>query len=98
MRDLVIIGAGPGGFDTAIYAKEQGLDVVLIEKHKVGGTCLNYGCIPTKALYHNAKKLKDMKSLDVFGITVDDFKVDYNIVKERKETIVSNQIKNVLKS
>ena len=59
MRDLVIIGAGPGGFDTAIFAKEQGLDVVLIEKHKVGGTCLNYGCIPTKALYHNAKTIKN---------------------------------------
>ncbi len=96
MRDLVIIGAGPGGFDTAIHAKEQGLDVVLIEKHKVGGTCLNYGCIPTKALYHNAKKIKDMKSLDVFGISVDSFQVDYNVIKTRKEEIVSNQIKNIL--
>ena len=96
MRDLVILGAGPGGFDTAIYAKEQGLDVVLIEKHKVGGTCLNYGCIPTKALYHNAKKLKEMKSLDVFGINVDSFSVDYDVIKSRKEEIVSNQIKNIL--
>ena len=96
MRDLVIIGAGPGGFDTAIYAKEQGLDVVLIEKHKVGGTCLNYGCIPTKALYHNAKKLKDIKSLEVFGINVNDYTVDYEVIKSRKETIVSNQIKNIL--
>lgn len=96
MRDLVIIGAGPGGFDTAIFAKEQGLDVVLIEKHKVGGTCLNYGCIPTKALYHNAKKIKDMKSLDVFGINVDNFTVDYDVIKTRKEEIVSNQIKNIL--
>lgn len=96
MRDLVIIGAGPGGFDTAIFAKEQGLDVVLIEKHKVGGTCLNYGCIPTKALYHNAKKIKDMKSLETFGITIDDFSVNYDVIKERKEEIVSNQIKNIL--
>ena len=85
MRDLVIIGAGPGGFDTAIYAKENGLDVVLIERHKVGGTCLNYGCIPTKALYHNAKKIKDMKSLDVFGISVSDFKIDYDVIKELEE-------------
>lgn len=96
MRDLVIIGAGPGGFDTAIFAKEQGLDVVLIEKHKVGGTCLNYGCIPTKALYHNAKKLKDIKTLDVFGIQVEQYHVDYDIIKARKEEIVSNQIKNIL--
>ena len=63
MKDLVIIGAGPGGFDTALHAKELGLDVTLIEKHKVGGTCLNYGCIPTKALYHNAKHIKDLKSI-----------------------------------
>lgn len=96
MRDLVIIGAGPGGFDTAIFAKEQGLDVVLIEKHKVGGTCLNYGCIPTKALYHNAKKLKDLKTLEVFGINLDSYNVDYDVIKNRKEEIVSNQIKNIL--
>ncbi|AIO18977.1 Dihydrolipoyl dehydrogenase [Candidatus Izimaplasma bacterium HR1] len=96
MRDLIIIGAGPGGFDTAIYAKEMGLDVVLIEKHKLGGTCLNYGCIPTKALYHNAKKLKELKSLEVFGINVENFSVDYDVIRTRKETIVSNQIKNIL--
>ena len=96
MRDLVIIGAGPGGFDTAIHAKELGLDVVLIEKHIVGGTCLNYGCIPTKALYHNAKSIKLMKDLDVFGINVSDYSIDYSVIKERKETIVSNQVKNIL--
>ena len=96
MKDVVIIGAGPGGFDAAIFAKEQGLDVTLIEKHKVGGTCLNYGCIPTKALYHNAKKIKQMKSLDIFGINVDSFDVDYDVIKTRKEKIVDDQVKNIL--
>jgi len=96
VRDLVIIGAGPGGFDTAIHAKEQGLDVVLIEKHKVGGTCLNYGCIPTKALYHNAKAIKSVKNSDVFGLTIDKYSVDYETIKTRKEQIVDNQIKNIL--
>lgn len=96
MRDLVIIGAGPGGFDTAIHAKELGLDVVLIEKHIVGGTCLNYGCIPTKAMYHNAKQIKQMKSLDVFGIEVDNYTVNFDKIKERKEEIVSSQVKNIL--
>lgn len=95
MRDLVIIGAGPGGFDTAIHAKEHGLDVVLIEKHIVGGTCLNYGCIPTKALYHNAKNIKNMHSLKDFGIEVEQFNIDYTKVKQRKEEIVSSQVKNV---
>jgi dihydrolipoamide dehydrogenase len=96
MRDLVIIGAGPGGFDTAIFAKGQGLDVVLIEKHKVGGTCLNYGCIPTKALYHNAKTIKDMHNLSVFGVNVEKYDIDYNVIKNRKETIVESQVKNIL--
>lgn len=95
MRDLVIIGAGPGGFDTAIHAKEHGLDVVLIEKHIVGGTCLNYGCIPTKALYHNAKNIKGMESLKDFGIDIDSYSIDYQKIKERKESIVSSQVKNV---
>ncbi len=95
MKDIVIIGAGPGGFDTAIFAKEHGLDVTLIEKHKVGGTCLNYGCIPTKALYHNAKHIKDMKELDVFGIHVPNFEIDYDAIKTRKEAIVANQINNI---
>ncbi len=96
MKDLVIIGAGPGGFDTAIFAKEHGLDVTLIEKHKVGGTCLNYGCIPTKTLYHNAKTIKNMKELDVFGVLVDQYNIDYEIIKTRKEEIVTNQVNNVL--
>lgn len=98
MKDLVIIGAGPGGFDTAIHAKEHGLDVTLIEKHKVGGTCLNVGCIPTKTLYHNAKTIKNMKDLNVFGVEVEDFKVNYETIKTRKETIVTNQINNILTS
>ncbi len=98
MKDLVIIGAGPGGFDAAIFAKEHGLDVTLIEKHKVGGTCLNYGCIPTKTLYHNAKTIKNMKDLNVFGVEVADFKVNYEAIKLRKEAIVENQVKNILTS
>lgn len=95
MVDLIIIGAGPGGFDTAIYAREHGLEVILIEKGNVGGTCLNYGCIPTKALYHNAKHIKDLKSLDTFGVTLGDYSVDYDVIKSRKESIVSNQIRNI---
>ncbi len=98
MKDLVIIGAGPGGFDTAIHAKEHGLDVTLIERHKVGGTCLNVGCIPTKTLYHNAKTIKNMKELDVFGVEVKDYKVNYETIKARKETIVASQINNILTS
>jgi len=98
MRDLVIIGAGPGGFDTAIFAKEQGLDVVLIEKDTVGGTCLNWGCIPTKALYHNAQHIKELEELHTFGIRISEPSIDYQVIKDRKETIVSNQIGNIQKT
>lgn len=95
MKDLIIIGAGPGGFDTALFAAKKGLDVLLIEKSHVGGTCLNYGCIPTKALYHNAKNIKNLQSMNDFGINIDSYTLDYHVVKERKESIVSNQIKNI---
>ena len=95
MKDIVIIGAGPGGFDTALHAAHLGLNVTLIEKHKVGGTCLNYGCIPTKALYHNAKHIKDLKTIDTFGIQLEQFSIDNSVIKSRKESIVENQIKNI---
>ncbi|WP_168169690.1 dihydrolipoyl dehydrogenase [Candidatus Izimaplasma bacterium ZiA1] len=98
MKDVVIIGAGPGGFDTAIFAAEHGLQVTLIEKHIVGGTCLNYGCIPTKTLYQNAKTIKNMTELSTLGVNVDNFTVDYEQIKNRKESIVSNQVKNILTS
>ncbi|MCF7926084.1 MAG: dihydrolipoyl dehydrogenase [Candidatus Izimaplasma sp.] len=98
MRDVVIIGAGPGGNDTAVYAKEHGLDVVLIEKGSVGGTCLNWGCIPTKTLYANATKIKDLKELDKFGIEVRDYSFNYATIKSRKEEIVTDQINNIIKT
>ena len=51
MKDLIIIGAGPGGYELALEASRLGLSVILIEKDKLGGTCLNHGCIPTKSYY-----------------------------------------------
>ena len=56
--DIIIIGAGPGGYHTAAYAARQGLSVTIIEKEHVGGTCLNCGCIPTKALCHDAEAVE----------------------------------------
>ena len=93
--DVIIIGAGPGGFDTAIYAKKHGLNVLLIEKEALGGTCLNWGCIPTKAIYQNAKTLKTIKKSDTFGINVSDISVNLEQIKARKEQIVADQIKNI---
>lgn len=70
MYDYIIIGAGPGGLDTAVFAAKKGFDVLLIEKDEIGGTCLNRGCIPTKSLLHWAqlnKILLDLKNRDEFG-------------------------------
>ncbi len=97
-HDLIVIGAGPGGLDAALYAAKHGLSVALIERHKVGGTCLNYGCIPTKALYQNAKTVRSMHNLPSFGVHADAFRLDYDAIKTRKEAIVSGQIDAVTMS
>ena len=66
--DLVIIGSGPAGYVAAIRAGQVGLKTAIIEKSKIGGMCLNWGCIPTKVLLENAKKLVAVKKAATFGI------------------------------
>ncbi|UCC20060.1 MAG: dihydrolipoyl dehydrogenase [Promethearchaeota archaeon] len=87
--DLTIIGAGPGGYHAAIRAAQYGAKVALIEKNKLGGTCLNRGCIPTKALLASAHYLEKMDDAEDFGITINDYKVDFAKVVERKNRIVN---------
>ena len=82
--DLIIIGAGPGGYHTAAYAAHNGLSVVIIEKGDVGGTCLNCGCIPTKALCHDAEAVE--AAVRVCGARP---AVDFAKIAERKRTVVS---------
>jgi len=87
--DLAIIGAGPGGYHAAIRAAQYGAKVALIEKHKLGGTCLNRGCIPTKALLASAHFLEKIDDAEEFGITIKDYKADFTKVVERKNNIVN---------
>ena len=68
MKDIIVIGAGAGGLEIALAAKKEGMDVLLVEKEKLGGVCLQKGCIPTKTYHKNASLLKDLKSLNEFGI------------------------------
>jgi dihydrolipoamide dehydrogenase len=98
MTDLIIIGAGPGGFDAALYAAKKGLNTILIEKEEVGGTCLNWGCVPTKALYENAKMIEQFKKSEMFGLKTKDFTLDFNQIKSRKESIVQGQIDGIYES
>ena len=87
--DLAIIGAGPGGYHAAIRAAQFGAKVALIEKNKLGGTCLNRGCIPTKALLASAHYLENLHNAEEFGISIKDYKVDFSKVVERKNKIVN---------
>lgn len=94
MFDITIIGAGPGGYETAIYAAQKGLKVALIEEHELGGTCLNCGCIPTKTYYAAAKHLANNKKMESYGITT---QTSFELSKlyERKEMIVEELKKGI---
>ena len=86
--DVVIVGGGPGGYPAAIRAAQYGLRVALIEKERAGGVCLNWGCIPTKAMLRSADVLETMQHSADFGILADNVRLDYPAVLKRKDTIV----------
>lgn len=86
--DLIIIGGGPGGYETALLAAQRGLAVTLIERGNLGGTCLNEGCIPTKTLCRSAALACDMKKAAELGVTVGDWSVDFPTIMARKNAVV----------
>ena len=88
-KDLVIIGGGFGGYVAAIRGAQLGAKVTLIERNKLGGTCLNRGCIPTKALYKNAQFIESMNHSSEFGVDINGFSFNYEKIQERKNSIVS---------
>jgi len=93
--DLVIIGAGPGGYVGAIRAAQLGLRTALIERDKLGGTCLHVGCIPTKAMLHTAELLDHLRGAGDLGITVGDLALDLATVQARKSRVVDKIHKGV---
>lgn len=86
--DLLIIGAGPGGYETALTAARQGKSVILFNGDRLGGTCLNEGCIPTKCLCRNAEVVSTFKEGEKFGVDDFTFTVDYNKILARKKEVV----------
>ncbi|MBS7351992.1 MAG: dihydrolipoyl dehydrogenase [Candidatus Limisoma sp.] len=86
--DLIIIGGGPGGYETALLAAQRGLAVTLIERGNLGGTCLNEGCIPTKTLCRSAALACDMKKAAELGVAVGDWSVDFPTIMARKNAVV----------
>jgi len=89
--DVIVLGGGPGGYVAAIKSAQLGYKTALVEKHKIGGVCLNYGCIPTKTLLKTAKLYKDIQHAKVFGIhipNVEEVRVDWKQMMVRKDKIV----------
>ena len=89
MFDLIIIGAGPGGYEMAAEATAHGLSVGIVERDLLGGTCLNRGCIPTKALCRNAEVVNLIKEAAQWGISVNDMAIDYATAFARKNEVVT---------
>ena len=96
MKDLLVIGGGPGGYVAAIRARQLGMDVTLIEKEALGGTCLNWGCIPTKAYYRNAEMLRSLAQMNEFSITgISGWQFELGGARQRKDQIVQNLVAGV---
>ncbi|HSQ89200.1 dihydrolipoyl dehydrogenase family protein, partial [Romboutsia sp.] len=93
---IAVIGGGPGGYVAAIKAAMLGAEVTVIEKRRVGGTCLNVGCIPTKALLASSSMLMNIKEAKDFGINIDgEIKADFSAIMARKDKIVSQLISGI---
>ncbi|NLN86681.1 MAG: dihydrolipoyl dehydrogenase [Syntrophomonadaceae bacterium] len=97
MKDLVIIGGGPGGYTAAIRARQLGMETVLIERDRYGGTCLNRGCIPTKAYCQNAAVLRHIRNSEEFSIEVGEVRFDMAGALQRKDSIVTRLVSGVEK-
>ena len=93
--DVIVIGSGPGGYVAAIRASQLGLKTAIVEREGLGGVCLNWGCIPTKALIHNAEVLETLHNAGKFGFSFDNLKVDFGAAIKRSRTIVGRQTKGV---
>ncbi len=89
--DIIVLGGGPGGYVAAIKGAQLGAEVLLIEAHKIGGVCLNYGCIPTKTLLRTANLYKDMMNATEFGIDIesmDSVTINWKNLMKRKDKVV----------
>ncbi|WP_282787126.1 dihydrolipoyl dehydrogenase [Flavobacterium croceum] len=93
--DVIILGSGPGGYVTAIRASQLGFKVAVIEKENLGGICLNWGCIPTKALLKSAQVFDYLKHASDYGLTVTNFDKDFNAVIARSRSVADGMSKGV---
>jgi dihydrolipoamide dehydrogenase len=98
--DIIVLGSGPGGYVAAIRASQLGLKTAIIEKESLGGICLNWGCIPTKALLKSAQVFEYLKHADDYGLSVKEYDKDFNAVVKRSRGVaegMSNGVKFLMK-
>src|ERR1035437_417327 len=93
--DIIIVGSGPGGYVAAIRASQLGYKVAIVEKESLGGICLNWGCIPTKALLKSASVFENFTHAADYGILAGDFKADFAAVVKRSRGVADKMSKGV---
>ncbi|PIR14073.1 MAG: dihydrolipoyl dehydrogenase, partial [Flavobacteriales bacterium CG11_big_fil_rev_8_21_14_0_20_35_7] len=93
--DIIILGSGPGGYVTAIRASQLGFKVAIIERENLGGICLNWGCIPTKALLKSAQVYEYLKHVDAYGLKAEAIDKDFSAVIKRSRNVADGMSKGV---
>ncbi|MFM7155571.1 MAG: FAD-dependent oxidoreductase, partial [Bacteroidota bacterium] len=93
--DLIVIGSGPGGYVAAIRASQLGMNVAVIERENLGGICLNWGCIPTKALLKSAQVFDYLNHAEDFGIKIGKASADFDAVVKRSRGVADGMSKGV---
>ncbi|HTG65213.1 MAG TPA: dihydrolipoyl dehydrogenase [Flavobacterium sp.] len=93
--DVIVLGSGPGGYVTAIRASQLGFKVAVVEKENLGGVCLNWGCIPTKALLKSAQVFDYLKHASDYGLTVSEFDKDFPAVIQRSRNVADGMSKGI---
>src|SRR5690606_24712740 len=93
--DLVVLGSGPGGYVAAIRASQLGMKVGVIERESLGGICLNWGCIPTKALLKSANVFEYIKHAEDYGIEVKDSNINFDNIIKRSRDVANGMSKGV---
>ncbi len=94
--DVVVIGAGPGGYPAAIRCAQRGAKVAIVEKDKVGGTCLNWGCIPTKALLASTELIAKAREAEEYGVKITGIEPDWPAIQSRKQKITDTLVGGIL--
>ena len=93
--DVIVIGGGPGGYVAAVRSSQLGFKTALVEKEHLGGTCLNWGCIPTKSLLRNGEVAHLLTKGRAYGFSFDNLIVDYSVAHKRSRSVVTRQNKRV---